>query len=101
VTAAPTPNRAPVVVHVIPAQSIPLGGAKTLDLSDYFTDPEGDTITYTAEIVTGGQTSAVVSGSTLSIRAFSFSSSTVRVTATDEGGSGRSVSQTFEIVPGA
>ena len=44
-------NRAPTAVGTIPAQTLVIGGASvTLNLSSYFSDPDSDTLIYTANI---------------------------------------------------
>ena len=49
VTAAPTQTQPPEPVGKIPDQTLTEGGAsKTVDVSAYFSDPEGDILTYTA-----------------------------------------------------
>ncbi|MYD84940.1 MAG: hypothetical protein F4Y14_01365 [Acidobacteria bacterium] len=44
---APT-NRAPVAVGQIPGQIVNVGESVTLDVAQYFNDPDGDTLTYSA-----------------------------------------------------
>ena len=49
VVAAPTENEAPVAIDVIPAQSLTVDGASsTVDISAYFSDANGDPLTYAA-----------------------------------------------------
>jgi len=72
----------------------------SVDVEDKFTDPDGDTLTYTATISGGSFTSTQnvsVSGSTVSIsRSYRFRG-TVTVTARDPGG--LTAKQTFEVRP--
>ena len=47
-TLQPPPNRTPVTAGSIPAQAIVAGTRATVDVSSYFTDPDGDALTYAA-----------------------------------------------------
>ena len=79
------PNRAPEAVGTIPAQTATEGGTKTLVLQPYFTDPDGDVLTYTATSANPAVAVATVSGSVLTIRAVGAGFSVITVTATDPG----------------
>ena len=80
-------NNAPTTVGTIPEQTLKLGGdAVTIALGSYFSDPDGDTLTYTA---TSGDTTKVtvsVSGADLTITPVAGGTVTVIVQATDPDG---------------
>ena len=80
-------NVAPVATQVIPAQELEVGGdAVTLDLADYFTDPNtGDVLTYTAPSPNAGVVTTNVSGSQLTLTGAGVGTVVVQVTATDQG----------------
>ena len=80
-------NDAPEAVGVIPDQPLEEGGEPvTLDLALYFTDVDGDVLTYTAESSNPAATAVTVSGSTLTLSAVVRGAATVTVTATDPDG---------------
>ena len=83
------PNRAPVAVGTIPVQTLSHGGnAATVDLSGYFSDPDGDTLTYTAVSSDTSKVNASVSDATLTIAISTVTAAgqtTVKVTASDPG----------------
>lgn len=82
----PIPNRAPVPSGSIPGQTVAVGVTATVDVAGYFTDPDGDALTYTATS-SNPQTAAVgVSGSVVTVTASERGEVTVTVTATDPGG---------------
>ena len=89
-------NRPPVAVGGINAQELMVGGeGATLDLSESFGDPDGDSLTFSAvssdtSVVTVGVTEAM-----LTITPKGAGSSTVTATATDPGG--LSAMQTIEV----
>ena len=80
-------NNAPTAVGTIPKQTLKLNGdAVTIDLSSYFSDADGDTLTYTA---TSGDTAKVtvsVSGADLTLTPVAGGSVTVIAQATDPDG---------------
>ena len=77
-------NSAPTTVGTIPAQTVSLGGsAGTVNLGSYFSDPDGNPLTYTATASDTSVATASVSGSTVSITPVATGSATITVTATD------------------
>ncbi len=80
-------NDAPTTVGTVPKQTLKLGGAAvTIDMSSYFSDADGDTLTYTA---TSGDTAKVtvsVSGADVTLTAVAGGTVTVIVQATDPEG---------------
>ena len=79
-------NRAPQPQGSIPAQSVTAGRSATVNLTSYFTDPDGDALTYTASSANPAVATASAAGATLTISGQSPGSTTVTVTARDPGG---------------
>ena len=79
-------NRAPRAVGTIPAVTLAPGGTTTINASNYFTDPDGDALTYTASSSNTGVARVSVSGATVTITAVAAGSATVTITARDPGG---------------
>ena len=86
-----TANRPPRVSRTIGNQTLAVGDTLTWNLSDHFSDPDNDQLTYTA--AGGYAVSASVTGSTFTLVGVSAGISPVRVTATDP--SGRTAEITF------
>ena len=86
-------NRAPVIADTIGHQTLNTGETLVLDVSKNFTDPDGDTLVYTAESDDAGVATVEVDGSEVTIAGIGVGSAIVTVTATDPGG--LSVSQAF------
>ena len=80
------PNQAPLVVQSLPALTLSAGQARQLDLSRYFTDPEGDALIFGATTANALVAGVSVSGSTLTVGAVAAGQTTVTVTARDSGG---------------
>jgi len=80
------PNQAPSVANAIPDQLMTEGDTVTLDLSSYFTDADGDALTYEATTSDASVLAAAVSGSRLTLVAVTPGTATVTVTATDPDG---------------
>ena len=79
VNAAPNTKNLP-----IPRQDVEItGGADTLNLSNYFEDPNNDTLTYSAESSDTNKATTSVSSSTLSITPVEEGVVTITVTASD------------------
>ena len=79
-------NRAPRPVGAIPAQTLNPGGTVAINVAQYFTDPDGDALTYTA---TSSRTSVArvsVLGSTVTITGVAAGRATITVTARDPDG---------------
>ena len=91
---APTPtNRAPEPAGSIPGQTLNVGDTAALDLSSYFTDADGDALSYAAASSVAAVVSVSVSGATLTVAGVAAGSASVTVTATDPAG--LSAAQTF------
>ena len=88
-------NQAPTTVGTIAAQEIYAGESATLDASQYFSDPDGDALTYQASSSDAAAVEASVSDSTVTVRAVGRGSATVTVTASDPDG--LSATQSFAV----
>ena len=89
-------NKAPAANGTIPDGSITFGdNGYSVDVSSYFTDANGDALTYTASASDTSKAAVSVSGSTVSVTAVAAGSATITVTATDTHGA--SGTQSFDI----
>ena len=79
-------NQAPETVGTIPPRTMTAGDEVTVDVSSFFSDPDGDELTYTAESSDAAVLTASVSGSSLTVTAVAAGTATVTVTAADPGG---------------
>ena len=85
-------NTAPTTSGTIPSQTVTAGGdAATVDVSGYFSDADGDALTYTASASSDPALPAAVatvsvSSATLTISGGFAGTATITVTATDPGG---------------
>ena len=92
-------NDAPEAVGVIPNQVLEEGGAPvTLDLTPYFTDMDGDVLTFAAASSDETAVTATVTGATLTLSAVVAGAAVVTVTASDVGG--LTATQTFGLQVG-
>ena len=83
----PTPNRAPAAQGFIPATP-PLevgASAHEVDVAAYFTDPDGDALTYQADSSDESVATVRTAGSTVSVTPRARGTATITVTATDPG----------------
>ena len=99
----PTPppaNRAPTATGTIAAQTIPAGESVSVNVAGNFTDPDGNTLSFSAASSDDAVATASVSGSSVTINGVSAGSATVTVTARDPGGltATQSISVTVEAV---
>ena len=89
------PNQAPEAVGAIPAQSVSEGGSIAIDAAPYFTDPDDDPLSYSAESSNTALATASASNGTVSVAGESVGTTTITVTATDPGG--LTASQSFDV----
>ena len=93
-------NNAPTANGTIPAQTVTVGGASlSLDVSTYFSDPDGDTLRYTLDFSDSTTADASITGSTVTITGAAAGTTTVTVTATDTGGLTASQAFTLTVNP--
>ena len=92
-------NRSPVIVDVIPDTVMTVGDSITGDASDYFSDPDGDTLWYRATSSNTSVATVRLSGSIGTVTAVAEGRTTIRVTATDPGG--LSAEQSFTVTVGS
>ena len=79
-------NREPEPVGTIPAKTLAPGGAAMIDAAQYFTDPDGDILAYTAISSDTAVAGVSVSGAAVAITAVATGSAAVTITARDPGG---------------
>ena len=89
------PNRAPVAVGDVEDMEVGVDGTAEVDLSDYFEDPDGDALAYSATSSSPAVASVSVSGSVVTVTGVAKGTATVTVTATDT--EGLSAEQTFRV----
>lgn len=82
----PPANRPPVATGTIPAARILVDETVTVDVAAYFTDPDGDRLSYTATVSPGTVASATVTGSVVTIVGLTMGQGVATVTASDPGG---------------
>ena len=89
------PNRAPQPTGTIPPITVPVDQAQTVDASSYFSEPDGETLTYSATSSNTAAATVTVAGATVTVTALAKGTANVMVTATDPGG--LAATQTFEV----
>ncbi|MED3575062.1 Ig-like domain-containing protein [Cytobacillus praedii] len=90
-------NRNPVFSQ-IENQSTVLGQDKNVNLSSYFSDPDGDALTFSATSSNNGVGTPSISGNTLTLTPKGLGSSTINVTASDGKGGKMNQSFTFTVL---
>ena len=89
------PNRAPEAVGTIADVEVAVNASEVVDLSDHFSDPDGDALTYAVTSSSPSKVEVSVSGSTLTVKGLSKGDATVTATARDS--EGLTARQTFEV----
>ena len=92
----PAPNQPPAATGTIPARTLVAGESASVSVASFFSDPNGDALTYTATSSNTAVATVSVSGGTTTIQAVAEGTATVTVTARDPGG--LSASQTMSVV---
>ena len=80
------PNRAPEPVGTIPGQTVLEDEVLSFDLEQYFTDPDGDPLEYSAGSSDTAAATVVTDGVFVEITGVAEGEATITVTATDPGG---------------
>ena len=82
----PEPNRAPEAVNAISDVELDWGDTTAVDAAAYFSDPDGDELSYEAATSEEGVATVSVSGSVVTVEAAGKGVATVTVTASDPDG---------------
>ncbi|MDE2655449.1 MAG: Ig-like domain-containing protein [Gemmatimonadota bacterium] len=80
------PNRPPVAVGFIPAFNTLVGDTGSLDVTEFFHEPDGQSLTYTVDSSDPAVATGSVAGSVVTLRALGVGTSIAQVRATDPGG---------------
>ena len=83
VTVGQTANRPPVAHGTIPDQDVDGGESVSVDVSSYFTDPDGDPLTYRALTSNSTVATAFIPDDVVTIRGESVGNATITITASD------------------
>ena len=100
VTVTVTPvNDAPTISNTISSRGIADDGMTTIDLADFFSDPEGDNLSYTAVSGDISVVTTMIDGSTLTLNPVVATTDTpVTITVTASDLAGLEVEQTFRVI---
>ena len=94
-------NRPPAVVGTLPDRSLVLGDMLDVDVSQPFTDPDGDRLSYDVSFSPRNVVAVVAAGgATVTLTAVGVGTATIRVTATDPGGLSVTLSFTVTVSSG-
>ena len=79
-------NQAPRATAAIPAQALPPGGEATVDLSDHFTDPDADELSFEGTTSDAGVATVSIDGSEATVAGVAAGTATITFTASDPDG---------------
>ena len=96
-----TPNRAPEALGTVADRTLQVGETVALDLSPYFTDADGDALSYEAASSAPAVVSVSLSGSTLTMVGVGDGTGTVTATARDPDGLTATQVSSVTVVPRA
>ena len=96
---ATVPNQPPTVLDSIPALELFPGYSAAVDLTAHFEDPDGDSLSFTAETSDEGVVTASVSGSVMTVRGVAKGEAEVTVTATDPEALSATLSAVVAVIP--
>ena len=82
----PPPNRAPVAGGAVAPLTLTAGAEQQINAVPFFSDPDGDVLTYTASVADATVADVAMSGNTATVVGRAAGSSTLTLTATDPGG---------------
>ncbi len=91
-------GRAPITVGRLPAQTIAEGVSRTLVVSGYFRDPNGDPLTFSATTGNPDLATAYASGARVTLTGVARGQTTLTVTATDPGNLSTALSAEVTVV---
>ena len=80
------PNRGPGAVGSMPAHTVSVGETVTVDASSYFSDPDGDALSYAAASSNTGVSGVSVAGRSVAVTALAKGVATITVEARDPHG---------------
>ena len=93
-------NTTPTTNGTMPNETLRVGGSVyDPDVSSYFSDPDGDTLTYTASSSDTTKATVSVSGAIVTVTAVAAGTATITVTATDPGNSTATQTFTLTVLP--
>lgn len=90
------PNRPPEIAEAIPGWVVAVGATASLDVSGFFSEPDGETLTYSATSSDVSVAAVALADSEVTIRAIALGTANVRVAAIDPHG--LSTTQTVQVV---
>ena len=91
------PNRPPAASGSLPAQNMTVGESVQVNVASFFTDPDGDPLTYAAASSNTAVANVSLSGSVLTVSAVAAGTVTVTVTASDPEGLSASLSASVTV----